>query len=778
MSRPVQIALERLHAGDRRGALAALPEPADAEEHAVAGMVHLAAGDWAAARAALATALGLGEAGPVTLLNLALAEDRLGLDGRARMRAVAALWPQWDEPRLRLAESFRRAGDESAALAEYARTLALNPDRAEALLAAAVLHLGREEVLPALPLLLRLCALAPDHAEAWDALGIARRQTGDPGAAEAAFAMAQRLRPAQASFALRRGDAAYAAGGGERELARLEEACVRDPLDIVQMTARGALLHRLGRLDAAADVLGAAAALAPDAPAPAAALAACLVQANRMGLAVPALRRAAALAPDDFILQNNLAVALTRIHSYREARELLDGLVAAHGARAPFLCNLANALVCLGLQDEGVEVARRATERAPGMHLAWRTLAGALTYAGGASAGTLRALAERAAATLPRGRGAPPVARDPERRLRLGLLSATLKTHPVGWLTVAGFETLDPRAFEIVCLGQEPGGDALQRRFAAIAAGWHVVTGKPAEEVAATVRDLGIDVLIDLSGWGDQGMLAACAERPAPLQIKWVGMQAHTTGMAEIDCFLTDRWETPPGFEPFYTERLLRMPDGYVVYSPPPDAPDPGPLPAATRRGITFGCLNNLAKITPRVIATWAAILRRVPDARLLLKAHQFSDAPTAERIRAAFAAHGIAAARLELRGSSSLREQLAQHRAIDIVLDPFPYTGGLTTCEALWMGVPVLALAGESFAGRHSTSHLSNAGLADWIAADTAEYAERAVAWAADRPGLARLRATLRAQMAASPLCDAPRFGRHLGAALRGAWRAACVRP
>ncbi len=232
---------------------------------------------------------------------------------------------------------------------------------------------------------------------------------------------------------------------------------------------------------------------------------------------------------------------------------------------------------------------------------------------------TLRALAERAAATLPRGRAAPPVARDPERRLRLGLLSATLKTHPVGWLTVAGFETLDPRAFEIVCLGQEPGGDALQRRFAAIAAGWHVVTGKPAEEVAATIRGLGIDVLIDLSGWGDQGMLAACAERPAPLQIKWVGMQsALHRHAARSTASSPTAGRRRRASSRFYTERLLRMPDGYVVYSPPPDAPDPGPLPAAERGAwITFGCFNNLAKITPRVIATWAAILRRVPDARL-----------------------------------------------------------------------------------------------------------------------------------------------------------------
>ncbi len=217
------------------------------------------------------------------------------------------------------------------------------------------------------------------------------------------------------------------------------------------------------------------------------------------------------------------------------------------------------------------------------------------------------------------------------------------------------------------------------------------------------------------------------------------------------------------------------MPDGYVTYTPPIDAPAVGELPAAGGGGVTFGCFNNLAKITPYVMATWAAILKRVPGSRLMLKTHQFSDAPTCDAVRAAFAAQGVDAARIVLRGVSCHRAQLAQHAEIDLMLDPFPYSGGLTTCEALWMGVPVLTLPGESFASRHSASHLSNVGLADWIAPDADAYIEMAVARAADLAGLARLRAELRPMMRASPLCDAPRFARNLGAALRAAWVAAC---
>jgi protein O-GlcNAc transferase len=366
---------------------------------------------------------------------------------------------------------------------------------------------------------------------------------------------------------------------------------------------------------------------------------------------------------------------------------------------------------------------------------------------------------------------------DPDRRLRLGLLSGSLRNHPVGWLTIAGFEALDPRAYDIVVLAQHGAHDPIARRFRAIAGDWHDVDTIGDADVAALGRSLGIDVLIDLGGYGDAGRMLACAHRPAPVQVKWVGMQNHSSGLAEMDWFITDRWETPAGFESMYSERLLSLPDGYVCYSPPPYAPDVVALPALANEYVTFGCFNNLAKITPQVLAAWASILRRLPGSRLILKTYQFSDALAATRVHAEFAAHGIEPARVELRGKSLHRAFLGEYNQVDIVLDPFPYSGGLTTCEALWMGVPTVTLPGEIFASRHSASHLSNAGLADWVVDDLEGYIELALARAADPQALAALRAGLRSRVKASPLCDAPRFGRNLGAALRHAWRDWCAR-
>ncbi len=433
--------------------------------------------------------------------------------------------------------------------------------------------------------------------------------------------------------------------------------------------------------------------------------------------------------------------------------------------------------VCLGLQDEAVELARRAIALAPDLTLPRRVLCNTLPYRDGITGAELLAALKDCSDRLPR-ESLPPFAntRDPDRPLVIGLLSGSLKAHPVGWLTVAGFETLDPSSVR----GRLPGTErharldrpALPRAGARVASTSIRLSDKA---LAIKARELGIDILIDLGGYGDAARMPACAYRLAPVQMKWVGMQNHSSGLAEMDWIITDRWETPPELEHVYSERPLRLPDGYVCYSPPPYAPDVVPLPALANGHITFGCFNNLAKVTPRVIATWCVILHRVPNARMVLKTQQFSDQPTAERVRAAFAAHGIGPERIELRGGSGHRAFMQQYNDIDIVLDPFPYSGGLTTCEALWMGVPTVAVPGEIFASRHSMSHLSNAGLSDWVAPDLDAYIELAVSKAADIASLADLRKGLRARVKASPLCDAPRFGRNLGISLRAAWHDWC---
>jgi predicted O-linked N-acetylglucosamine transferase (SPINDLY family) len=741
-------------------------------------MVQLANDHPVEALTALRMAVALGDAAPTTLLNLALAEQKTGDLAHAlrRMKELESRIPVWDEPPLRQAEALRAANRFDEAEAAYNRVLEINLRRESALLGLAGLLIMRGAFKSARDLALRCCSVAPGRAEAWDVLGLALLSDNENSLAESAFAEAQHLSPQSLEYALHRVRAAFAAGSEGSLLAWLEVAREADPLNYSLPAALGALLERLGRIPEAIDALEVATVLAPNAPVPAMLFGNALARANRLEEADAALRRATALDPDNDQLRSVRASVLYRAQRHAEARDELLDVMARNGERVAELCNLANITTCLGLQEEAVGLARRAIVLDPEATIPRRVLCNTLSCRDGITGTELLAALKGCSDRLPR-QALPPLVNkpEPERPLVVGLLSGSFRPHPVGWLTVAGLEMLDPDAFKLICLAQNASQDWMASRFRAVAREWHDVDQLDDKALAVKARDLGIDILIELGGYGDLARMPACAYRLAPVQVKWVGAQSHSSGLAEMDWIITDRWETPPELEGVYSERPLRLPDGYVCYSPPPYAPRVMPLPALSRGHITFGCFNNLAKMTPRGIVTWCHVLRRLPDARLVLKTYQFSDPSTRDRVLAAFAEGGIGADRVELRGRSGHRAFMREYNDIDIALDPFPYSGGLTTCEALWMGVPTVTVPAEIFASRHSMSHLSNAGLADWVAPDVAAYVELAVAKASDIEALAALRARLRARVKASPLCDAPRFGRSLGTALRFAWREWC---
>jgi predicted O-linked N-acetylglucosamine transferase (SPINDLY family) len=535
-----------------------------------------------------------------------------------------------------------------------------------------------------------------------------------------------------------------------------------------------------GRYDDATDIAEAVVALLPDQVEGFKLLGQLLMRSMDVSRALQVVGRACALDPDDWELGNDYAVACLRAYRFSEASERLEALLERHGPRAMLLCNLSNARLALGDQPGAAAAAQAAAALNPDGQGGPRAMLNVMSYTPGVTAAELLAQAREIRRFCPPINPEPfPNSPDPARRLRIGLLSGTMKVHPVGWLTVAGLEALDPQQFELIAYAQSTASDWIAARYQAITTAWRKVTALTDAELAALVRADGIDLLIDLGGYGDHGRMLATAQRLAPVQVKWVGSQAYSTGLDAMDWFISDRWETPPALAAHYSERLMILPDGYVCYSPPPDAPDVGPLPARAAGHVTFGCFNNLAKVNRTLVAAWAEILRRVPTARLLLRTHQFDDPATADRLSGNFLRAGIDLSRVELKGSASHRALLGEYNRVDIVLDPFPYNGGLTTCEALYMGVPVLTLPGETFAGRHAYSHVCNIGLdADWVARDLDDYIARAVAHAGDVAKLEQVRAGLRGRMRASPLCDGRRFGIGLGAALRQAWREWCERP
>jgi predicted O-linked N-acetylglucosamine transferase (SPINDLY family) len=359
--------------------------------------------------------------------------------------------------------------------------------------------------------------------------------------------------------------------------------------------------------------------------------------------------------------------------------------------------------------------------------------------------------------------------RDPDRPLRLGLVSADFGGHPVGFLLVRTAEALTLQPAAVLCYSDRRAPpDELTTRFRAAAAHWRDTAALTDEQLAERVRADHIDVLIDLAGHTGGNRLLAFARKPAPVQCTWLGYEG-TTGLHAIDYLIADDRLVPPAADGHYRERLLRLPGGYACYDPPAHAPDPGPPPALATGRVTFGCFNNPAKLSQPALEAFAAILRRLPDARLLLKYRGLDDPAVSGRLLGRLAAAGVGPERLELRGASRHADYLAAFRDVDIALDPFPFGGGVTTCDALWMGVPVVSLAGDTFASRHGLSHLTAVGLAsELVAWNVNDY----VALAADLDRLAGLRAGLRERMARSPLCDAERLADELLAALRPAWR------
>jgi predicted O-linked N-acetylglucosamine transferase (SPINDLY family) len=330
---------------------------------------------------------------------------------------------------------------------------------------------------------------------------------------------------------------------------------------------------------------------------------------------------------------------------------------------------------------------------------------------------------------------------------------------PTGFLALAALEQLDRQKCWLACYADRPWEDAYTARFRQAAAAWRTIWHLSDEELAAQVLRDEIDVLVDLGGHVGRRLLAF-ARRPAPWQVTWLGY-VGTTGLDTMDGLIADRFHVPPGEEAAYTETVLRMPHDYICYGPPEDAPPVGPLPALARGDWTYGCFNNPAKFHPGLFDLWAEILRRVPGARLLLKYGGLDQAPLQERIGRQFAARGVDPARLVFEGWSEHRGLLARYGEVDLALDPQPYSGGLTTCEALWMGVPVVTFPGRTFAGRHATSHLHHAGLAQFVARTPQEYVDLAVSWSQRPQELATLRAGLREQVRRSPLCDAAAFAR-----------------
>jgi len=589
--------------------------------------------------------------------------------------------------------------------------------------------------------------------------------------AVSAFKRAVELRPGDAILLNEYGNALAAAGETERAVAALRDA-VAARADLPEIHNNlGNVLRSAGQQDEAAECYRKALSLRPVYPEALNNLGVVLQEQGDVDMAIEALEQSIALDPKNAVVHTHLGAAYA-------ARGRLTDAVAAHREAIRVDPELAAAYNNLGiaLKDQGLfEEAREAYAKslildpdAPEVH---SNLVMCFSYDPSVDGATLLDAHRRWSARHERPRSpAPDRPLDPDRVLRIGYVSPDLWTHSVAYFIEPVLEHYDRNGFHVTCYADVESPDETTKRLREYADRWHDTAAYSDSELYDLIRSDGIDILVDLAGHTANNRLPVFGRRAAPIQMTWIGYPA-TTGLAQMDYRLTDDCADPPGeTDDFHSETLLRLPNGFLCYAPPA-----GVAISTTDRDarpLTFGSFNNLSKVTDDVIALWCRILNEVPDARMFLKSRQLEDDGVRKRIFDAFARHGVAEDRLVLRTRVASREgHLALYGEVDVALDTFPYNGTTTTCEALWMGVPVVTLSGKLHAGRVGASLLHQCGLDDWVARNAEQYVSLALAVAANLPE----RRILREWVAESGLTDAPRFTRAFEEALRSVWQVHC---
>jgi len=654
----------------------------------------------------------------------------------------------------------------------------------------------------------QILARQPDHAEALHLLGMVEFQNKHPEAAVNLIGQAIRIDPKRPDYYSNFGMVLAALSRHAEAIAAYRRALELRPDYPQALNNLGNSLRRTGEFKEAAAAFRRAVQLRPDYFEAHNNLGGALTSMRDFSGAVLAYSAALKLRPTAEI-HCNLGAALRDDRRLDEALDLyqralrlqpdyapaLLGLADTHAARGDLEqvldlnrqilarglrpadeteASLGNALKLLGQVGESIACYRRALALNPGNSVIHDNLVFTLYYDPAQDSASI--LHEHRQWDL---RHAQPLrasikihenSRDPNRRLKIGYVSADFLDHAAAFCLVPLLANHDHAAFEIFCYSSVKNPDAMTERLKRCADVWVDCDGVSNEDLAGRIRADGIDILMDLSMHTGGNRLLLFARKPAPVQVCWLAI-AGTTGLEAMDYRLTDPWLDPPGqHDDWYSEKSIRLPDCFWVYDPLMEFFPPNPTPALQNGFVTFGCLNNFCKVNDGVLSLWAKVLHAVPTSRLLLNCPEGS---ARQRVREKL---GIDPDRLLFVARQPRPLYLQTFHRIDLCLDPLPYNGAITSLESLWMGVPILSLVGRTVVGRAGLSLLNNLGLPELCADDEAKFVQLAADWAGDLPRLANLRATLRDRMKRSPLMDAPRFARNVEAAYREMWRRWCA--
>jgi protein O-GlcNAc transferase len=591
----------------------------------------------------------------------------------------------------------------------------------------------------------RAVELTPGDVDALCNLGAALEDHGLPKEAERLYRQALAIAPDHVTTLSNLGDTLRQQHKLVEAQSLLERALSIQPDNDKAHNNLGCVLRMNGQLDAALDHLNRALKISPDYPEALINLANVRQDKNQLLDAEQALRQSLALNPSNCTALNNLGNLLTLMGKVDDAESMLRRALII---KPDYFDAFSNLLFTLNYNDHGTPDERLAEARRFGQLIA-----------GKATPFSTWALDEH------------------PQKLRIGLVSGDLRQHPVGFFLDSIVAHLAALKLDLIAYPTQGREDDLTRRLRDACHQWHPLCGLDDQDAASLIRQDGIHILIDLAGHTAFNRLPMFAYKPAPIQVSWLGYFA-TTGVAQIDYLLADPLSVPEQNQTHFSEAIRYLPDTRLCFSEPGSALDVGELPALKNGRLTFGNFQNLAKASDRVLGVWARIMAALPDSRLRWQCKQFSDPALVVGTMARLERNGIARHRVTLHGPTPRETYLAAHHEIDLILDTFPYTGGTTTCEALWMGVPTITLAGDSMHSRQGASLMNAAGLPDWIASNEDDYVRMALSLNNDIDHLAALRTRLRLQVKQSPLFDAKRFANQLETALWAMWEHYTLKP
>jgi protein O-GlcNAc transferase len=496
--------------------------------------------------------------------------------------------------------------------------------------------------------------------------------------------------------------------------------------------------------------------------------------------ALACYEKALQLNPDFFEAYNNLGVDFKERGQLHEALTCFQKVLQLRPAFVEAYNNIGSILTDQGKLSDAETYYRRALQMKPDFSVCYSNLLLSMNYSPRYDNRTIYLehlnFAKQFAAPLSISIQPHANERMPHRRLKIGYVSPDFRRHSVNYFIEPVLAAHDRGQFEVICYSDVVSPDDVSHRIQTYPVQWRDIVGKTDEQAAGLVRSDKIDILVDLAGHTGNNRMLLFARKPAPVQISWLGYP-NTTGLAAVDYRIVDNYTDPPGLtDQYYTEKLLRMPECFLCYQPEQDSPEIGPPPSQQKGSITFGSFNIISKITPEAVALWSRILKTAPNSTLLLKAKSLFDKSTREYLGGLFMHQGIPEDRLTFMfHTESYQQHLGLYNEIDIALDAFPYNGTTTTCEALWMGVPVVTLAGDRHASRVGASLLTNIGLPDLVSETSDEYVKTVAKLAADSERLHFLRQTLRQRVKSSPLAQAGSFTAAIENHYRAMWQTFC---